>query len=114
MLPDPELVAETRSWLTKSRRDLEAARFERTADLPFTGDMAFHAQQAVEKATKAYLTWHGHVFRKTHNLIELGEACASPASPATPSPRASSLPADLSTASPCPVASPEGRGALPG
>ncbi|MDR7489637.1 MAG: HEPN domain-containing protein [Armatimonadota bacterium] len=25
---------------------------------------------------KAYLTWHSQVFRKTHNLTELGERCA--------------------------------------
>ncbi len=26
---------------------------------------------------KAFLAWHDHPFRKTHNLIELGEACAA-------------------------------------
>jgi HEPN domain-containing protein len=25
---------------------------------------------------KAFLTWHNQIFRKTHNLIELGESCA--------------------------------------
>jgi HEPN domain-containing protein len=37
-------------------------------------DIVFHAQQAVEKALKAFLTWHGRAFRNTHNLVELGEA----------------------------------------
>lgn len=74
---DPALVDETRAWLIKAKRDLEAATFERTAEPPFTGDMAFHAQQAVEKTAKAFLTWHGSVFRKTHNLVELGEGCVS-------------------------------------
>jgi len=29
----------------------------------------------VEKALKAYLCWHDQPFRKTHNLIEIGEQC---------------------------------------
>jgi HEPN domain-containing protein len=47
-----------------------------TAQPPLTGDAVFHAQQAAEKSMKALLTWHGQVFRKTHDLTELGEACA--------------------------------------
>lgn len=35
----------------------------------------FHCQQAVEKAFKAFLTYHDQPFRKTHNLEELGEEC---------------------------------------
>ena len=34
-----------------------------------------NAQQAAEKSLKAFLSWHRVPFRKTHNLIELGEAC---------------------------------------
>lgn len=30
----------------------------------------------MEKALKAYLCWHDQPFRKTHNLIEIGEQCA--------------------------------------
>ncbi|HYN22441.1 MAG TPA: HEPN domain-containing protein [Thermoanaerobaculia bacterium] len=74
---DPALVAETRAWLIKARRDLEAADFEMTAMPPFTGDAVFHAQQVAEKTLKAFLVWHGRIFRKTHNLVELGEECAS-------------------------------------
>ena len=72
---DPELVAEARGWLTKAKADLDAASFEATADPPFVSDMVFHAQQAVEKSLKAFLTWHQQPFRKTHNLEELGEQC---------------------------------------
>jgi len=39
-------------------------------------DITFHAQQAVEKTLKGFLCWHGRTFRKTHNLIELGQSCA--------------------------------------
>jgi HEPN domain-containing protein len=35
--------------------------------------MVFHAQQAVEKTFKAFLAWHDRPFRKTHNLVELGQ-----------------------------------------
>ena len=37
----------------------------------------FPAQQAVEKAVKGFLSWHDRPFRKTHNLVELGEAAAA-------------------------------------
>lgn len=73
---DPALVSETRSWLCKAAKDLAAAAYESQATPPFAEDIVFHAQQAVEKALKAFLTWHGQPFRKTHNLIELGEECA--------------------------------------
>ncbi|MEJ5370207.1 MAG: HEPN domain-containing protein [Bryobacteraceae bacterium] len=72
---DPARVAEVRAWLLKARRDLETAEYELRADPPFSGDIAFHSQQAVEKALKAFLSWHGVPFRKTHNLVELGGAC---------------------------------------
>ena len=45
------------------------------ADPPFVEDIAFHSQQAAEKSLKAFLSWHCLPFRKTHNLVELGEAC---------------------------------------
>jgi HEPN domain-containing protein len=37
----------------------------------------FHAQQAVEKCLKAFLTHHDHRFRKTHDLVELGRECVA-------------------------------------
>lgn len=74
---DPARVADTRAWLVKAAQDLRAAEFERTADPPLTGDIAFHSQRLVEKATKAFLTWHDRAFRKTHNLVELGQQCVA-------------------------------------
>ena len=73
---DPALVAEVRSWLSKGGKDLAAAEYELQADPPFADDIVFHAQQAAEKSLKAFLSWHRVPFRKTHNLIELGEACS--------------------------------------
>lgn len=57
---DPELVAETRAWLSKAKSDLDAAAFELTAEPPFTADMVFHAQQAVEKAFKGFFDLAQH------------------------------------------------------
>ncbi len=65
MLPDPQRVADTRSWLSRARIDLRAAEHERTAQPPLTADIVFHAQQLAEKALKALLTWHDEPFRKT-------------------------------------------------
>lgn len=75
MTHDPELVAETRAWLLRGLRDLEAGAFGLTAPSPFTEDAVFHAQQAAEKALKGILVWHGVPFRKTHSLEELGAQC---------------------------------------
>src|SRR5207244_808391 len=73
MPPDPVRIAETKSWLVKAARDLRAADHEWSATPPLRDDIAFHCQQAVEKSLKAFLTWHDVVFRKTHDLIELGQ-----------------------------------------
>jgi HEPN domain-containing protein len=72
---DPELVAETREWVVRAERDLAAAAHDLTAEPPFLHEVAFHAQQAAEKILKAFLTWNGKPFRKTHNLEELGQQC---------------------------------------
>lgn len=37
--------------------------------------MAFHCQQAAEKALKAFLTWNDVPFRRTHDLAELSRQC---------------------------------------
>lgn len=72
---DPARVAEVRAWLARAAEDLRAADHELTAIPPILGDLVFHCQQAVEKLFKAFLVWHDVVFRKTHNLEELGEQC---------------------------------------
>jgi len=72
---DDALIAETRGWIMKAAKDLAIAVYELKADPPFAEDVVFHAQQAVEKTLKAFLTWHGRIFRETHNLVELGGAC---------------------------------------
>ena len=74
---DPQRIIETRAWLLKAAEDLRAAAFELTAQPALSSDIVFHAQQAAEKVMKGFLTWHDRPFRKTHNLVEVGEACAT-------------------------------------
>jgi HEPN domain-containing protein/predicted nucleotidyltransferase len=63
-----------REWLFRAEQDLLAA--ERVAaPPPLVNVVAFHAQQAAEKALKAYLVWHDRPLRKTHLLDALLEEC---------------------------------------
>lgn len=73
---DPARLADTKAWMTKAAADLGAGAYELTAVPPFSADAAFHAQQAAEKALKAFLAWHDTPFRKTHDLAALGRAAA--------------------------------------
>ncbi len=75
MRHDQELVAEPRARLLKAAQDLGVGSHDLCASPPFTADAAFHAQQAAEKALKAFLTWHSAPFRQTHALKELGPQC---------------------------------------
>lgn len=73
---DPVKRDDTRAWLARAAADLRAAANESSAEEPVLGDAVFHCQQAVEKAMKAFLTWHDVPFRKTHDLGVLGGQCA--------------------------------------
>jgi HEPN domain-containing protein len=77
MALDPVRVADTRAWLIKAAGDLRGAEIDLAAVPPLLDDLAFHCQQAAEKAFKAYPTWHDEPFRKTHNLREVGDQCAA-------------------------------------
>lgn len=74
---DPGTMGEARAWLKKALVDLRAARLEIGAVPSLNTDIVFHAQQAAEKSLKGFLAYHGQAFRKTHNLIELGEPCVA-------------------------------------
>ena len=73
MTPEQWLLDEAVQWVRRAEGDLRAAAML-TADLP--GEALFHCQQAAEKFIKAFLTWRQVPFRKTHELRELGRACA--------------------------------------
>src|ERR1017187_5688347 len=64
-----------REWLLRAKEDSDNAQHDLMATPPFVRDALFHCQRVVEKAMKAFLTWHDSAFRKTHNLEELGELC---------------------------------------
>ncbi|MCD6488293.1 MAG: HEPN domain-containing protein [Desulfurococcales archaeon] len=68
-----EEIAE--KWLRKAYTDLRVAEklFE-IGEEPWV--IVFHAQQAVEKALKAYLVLHNRHFGKTHNLSQLIDLCS--------------------------------------
>jgi HEPN domain-containing protein len=72
---DPILLSNTREWLRRTKEDLDAAALVLTVPSPLVRTALFHCQQAVEKAMKAFLTWHDAPFREVHNLEELGESC---------------------------------------
>jgi len=72
---DPILLYNTREWLRRAKEDLDAAALVLTVPSPLIRTALFHSQQAVEKAMKAFLTWHDAAFREVHNLEELGESC---------------------------------------
>jgi hypothetical protein len=76
MPPEDAQLEDTRAWLAKAELDLRAADLELGApQAGLWGDVAFHAQQAAEKALKALLALHDEPFRKTHRIEELGQAC---------------------------------------
>jgi HEPN domain-containing protein len=61
----------TEPWIIKAEEDLKAAGilFD-SGDFPSVV-VCFHAQQAVEKYLKAYLTENDIEFRRTHDLVAL-------------------------------------------
>lgn len=72
MQPDPQRIADTRSWLGKASNDLRYAAIDLEAEAAAPEDSVFHCQQAVDKALKAFLVWHDVPFPKTHDLGKLG------------------------------------------
>jgi len=76
-LPSPESLDLARLFLRKGGEDLDAARIltgeHRAADTV----VGFHAQQSVEKLTKAVLAAHGIEIPKTHDLRFLFDVATS-------------------------------------
>lgn len=66
-------------WLGKAGEDLAAADVLLRSGVDVTDAVAFHAQQAAEKALKAFLIRHQVRFGRSHDveeLLELSEPCA--------------------------------------
>ncbi len=67
-----------RQWLEKAEDDWRLSHRLAMDSEPYAEATAFHAQQAVEKYIKAFLTWHQLEFPKTHDikrLLKLGGEC---------------------------------------
>jgi HEPN domain-containing protein len=72
-------LEDTQAWLRKAADDIRAGTLLLLHDPELAERILFFAQQSIEKAFKAFLTWHDEPFRKTDDLAELGGACASKA-----------------------------------
>ena len=72
-MPDADRVLIiVRGWIEKAENDLKAAIYTLGMDEDCPADVVcFHAQQCVEKYLKAYLSWSGTDFPKTHDVAEL-------------------------------------------
>lgn len=66
---------EVKGWLQKASKDLLSAEALLEHDPPIPETAAFHCQQAVEKALKAFLVWKGIPFEKVHSLTYLLDVC---------------------------------------
>jgi len=64
-----------REWLVKAQNDLSSAELLLTADKPIRDTGCFHCQQAAEKALKAFLSYQGIEFEKSHSLVYLVDLC---------------------------------------
>ena len=73
----PSALAEAREWLLRADEDLQVTeRLLQTAP-PILASAAYHAQQAAEKALKAFLAAHNVAPPLTHNLEELLASCVA-------------------------------------
>lgn len=58
-------------WLRKAEDDVKVVELLLANETGLATPIAFHAQQAVEKYLKAYLTWRQVPFPKTHDIERL-------------------------------------------
>ena len=73
MTPEELRLDEARRWLALAGKDLRAALLLITEE---PTSSVFHSQQGAEKSAKALLALGNVVFRRTHDLAELGNQCA--------------------------------------
>jgi HEPN domain-containing protein len=75
--PDPgQRRAAVAAWVGHADADRRSAMLCLAAQPPLPGIAAFHCQQAIEKSLKALLVLASAPVRKTHSLVELGDAVA--------------------------------------
>jgi len=64
-----------KKWIQKAEVDIKTAKILIESEDPPTESICFHAQQAVEKFLKAYLTYMDIRAGKTHDIVALLEMC---------------------------------------
>jgi HEPN domain-containing protein len=64
----------TKDWLEAASMDIESIGYL-IQDERLTGQVAFHAQQAIEKSLKALIEEHGDRVPKIHSLSKLFDIC---------------------------------------
>jgi len=67
---------ETKEWLDKAKEDMDIAEICYSKNK--FGGVAFHSQQAAEKALKALQLEKLNKFDKVHDLVKLGESVGAP------------------------------------
>ncbi|MCC7103514.1 MAG: HEPN domain-containing protein, partial [Chloroflexi bacterium] len=65
----------TRQWPLTAQEDIRLAELAIAATPPLLSGALYHCEQAFEKALKAFLTWHGQPFQRTHDLSILVQLC---------------------------------------
>ena len=66
---------EAREWLAIAARDLRVSELALGDSPPLIREALYHAQQAAEKALKAFLIWHGRPYPRTHDIHRLLDLC---------------------------------------
>jgi HEPN domain-containing protein len=64
---------EHEKWIRIAKEDLIAAKTLLEPEL--FSSVAYHCQQAAEKALKGYIAFKGHEILKSHDLIKLVDLC---------------------------------------
>lgn len=73
----PEHLEDAEEWLARAEQDIQMALLALEARPILGSGIAFHAQQAAEKALKGYSTAWGRSFAKTHALLPLIAECSA-------------------------------------
>ena len=66
-----DVIQLTQEWVALALADRSMAQRALEIAPALPRQACFHSQQAVEKVLKAYLTYHGVVFEKTHSIARL-------------------------------------------
>lgn len=71
----PSFLSDAENWILIAREDLRLAALAVAQEPVIGGGAVFHAQQAAEKALKAFLFAFGQPTARTHELGSLLSAC---------------------------------------